>query len=274
MDLMGMVNGLGYLDDANPLTPAACLMAYKLIDFFNRLRWPESVAVDLNRLSVLAKCSSTKTALRARDELVERGVLIVVRKGKKNSPSVYRLADLSRFYVKNTQNPVLNTGENPAGNPAPNMGENPGNINILYKTIPDQTCVEEDDEDEAFSRACAHARGPILSAYKAAFGRDATPAELDSLTVLAVNTGMEQMMRSAIDMAALASPRNPVAYIRSLIVDWDSEYISTPEELDQHMYLTRAASGKVAWVSSVDAAQEKQAAFERRKAAHQARRRA
>ena len=274
MDLMGMVKGLGYLDDADPLTPAACLMAYKLIDFFNRLRWPETVAVGLDRLSVLAKCSSTKTALRARDELVERGVLIVVRKGKKNSPSVYRLADLSECCVKNTQNPAGNPGQNPAGNPGQNPAGNPGHINILYKTIPDQTGFEEDEEDEAFSRACAHARGPILAAYKAAFGRAATPAELDALTTLAVNLGMLPLMSSAIDMAAKASPRHPVAYIRSLIADWSAEYISTVEELEQHLYLTRAASGQVSWVSSADAAREKTSAFERRKAAHQARRQA
>lgn len=267
MDLMGMVNGLGYLDDANPLTPAACLMAYKLIDFCNRLRWPESVAVDLNRLSVLAKCSSTKTALRARDELVERGVLIVVRKGKKNSPSVYRLADLSRFYVKNTQNPVGNMGENPAGNPAPNMGENPGNINILYKTIPDQTCVEEDDEDDAYSRACACARPSISAAYTAAFGRAATPAEMDALSALAVNLGMQQLMQSAIESAARAAARNPVAYIRLLLAEWADQYIHTPAELEQHQYLSRCVSGHARrGMSEEEALAELEAAYQRRRA--------
>lgn len=267
MDLMGMVNGLGYLDDANPLTPAACLMAYKLIDFFNRLRWPESVAVDLNRLSVLAKCSSTKTALRARDELVERGVLIVVRKGKKNSPSVYRLADLSGFCVKNARNMGENPARNMGVNPTLNTGENPGNINILYKTIPDQTDFDDEEEDDAFSRACACARPSISAAYTAAFGRAATPAELDTLSTLAVNLSMQQLMQSAIESAARAAARNPVAYIRLLLAEWADQYIHTPAELEQHQYLSRCVSGHARrGMSEEEALAELEAAYQRRRA--------
>lgn len=107
MNLMSMVNGLNRLDDTNPLSPTAFTLAVKLIDLFNGLRWADSVAIDLNRMSVLAKCSPGKTAIRARDELISRGILIVVRKGKKGSPAIYRMNDLEKFRGLNPVNPPL-----------------------------------------------------------------------------------------------------------------------------------------------------------------------
>ena len=110
MNLMGMVNGLNRMDDTRPFSPTAFTLAVKLIDLFNRLQWGDSVAVDLERMRLMAKCTSRHTAIRARDELIERGVLIVVVKGKKGSPSAYGMADL-QFGAT--------SAPNPAPNPAP-----------------------------------------------------------------------------------------------------------------------------------------------------------
>ena len=107
---MGMVNGLNRMDDTRPFSPTAFTLAVKLIDLFNRLQWADSVAVDLERMRLMAKCTSRHTAIRARDELIERGVLIVVVKGKKGSPSAYGMVDL-QFSAP--------SAPNPAPNPAP-----------------------------------------------------------------------------------------------------------------------------------------------------------
>ena len=115
---MGMVNGLNRMDDTRPFSPTAFTLAVKLIDLFNRLQWADSVAVDLERMRLMAKCTSRHTAIRARDELIERGVLIVVVKGKKGSPSAYGMADL-QFGASSAPNPAPNPALNPAPNPAP-----------------------------------------------------------------------------------------------------------------------------------------------------------
>ena len=128
MNLMDMVNGLNRMDDTNPFSPTAFLLAVKLIDLFNRLRWADSVAVDLERMRVMAKCSARHTTIRARDELIERGVLVLVAKGKKGLPTLYRLNDLSDFGASGALNPALN--------PAPIID------NTTYyqeKTIKDET---------------------------------------------------------------------------------------------------------------------------------------
>lgn len=65
------------------------LMYFKLLNVFNRAGWPETVQVDVVRLMVMVN-GSKEVALRARDRLVEAG-LIGYRKGKKGNPSAYHL---------------------------------------------------------------------------------------------------------------------------------------------------------------------------------------
>ena len=103
MNLMEMVNGLNRLDDRQPFSPGAFLLAVKMIDLMNRLYWPETVTVDLARMGVMGKLASRNAVVGARDELVERGVLEIVSKGKKGSPTVYRLMDLSGFGSRGKQ---------------------------------------------------------------------------------------------------------------------------------------------------------------------------
>lgn len=104
MNLMDMFNGLNRLDDLQPFSPGAYLLAVKLIHLLNGLFWPEQVSIDLGRMGVMAKCSSRSATLCARDELLARGVLILVSRGKKGSPSVYRMADLPALCLKDGQN--------------------------------------------------------------------------------------------------------------------------------------------------------------------------
>ena len=104
MNLMDMVNGLNRMDDVQPFSPGAFMLAAKIIDLLNRLYWPDTVAIDTNRMSVMAKCSSRNATLNARNELIDRGVLVIVSKGKKGSPSTYRLANLTKYCSQDKPN--------------------------------------------------------------------------------------------------------------------------------------------------------------------------
>lgn len=170
MNLMDMVNGLNRLDDLQPFSPGAFLLAVKMIDLLNGLFWPDTVAIDTNRLSVMAKCSSRNATLNARNELIDRGVLTIVSKGKKGSPSVYRLADLSELRSRNKPNPEPNTaygmkneqqadriGTESGTKSGPNREPNQGHIN---RPIQDSTYTRQDGHTQpptATRDTCARA---------------------------------------------------------------------------------------------------------------------
>lgn len=229
MNLMSMVNGLNRMDDTNPFSATAFLLAIKMIDLFNRLLWADSVAVDLTRMSLMTKCSSKATVLRARDELVERGVIEIVRKGKKGTPTIYRLNDLSRFGSNIEQNPVLNPVLNPIPNPVP--------INIQDNNIYRLRDTEEEDEEDEFSRACKVVEQKAPIAYFKAFGAEATPEEINRMVVLMANLHLEEVCEEAIRDTAMAAPRNRMAYLSKLCADWHEAWIRTKEDLDEHRML-------------------------------------
>lgn len=93
MDLMSMVLGFNRMDNIQPFSASAYLLGMKLIDLLNGLFWPDAVTIDTSRMSVMARCSK-HTAINARDELIARGVLMIVSTGKKGTPSTYRMVDL------------------------------------------------------------------------------------------------------------------------------------------------------------------------------------
>lgn len=239
MNLMGMVNGLNRMDDTNPFSPTAFLLAVKLIDLFNRLFWADSVAVDLNRMGVMAKCSSKATITRARDELVERGVLVIVRKGKKGTPTTYRMNDLSVYCSKNEQypgtNPVPNSEQYPEQYPGTNPVPNSVPI-IRQDNNTDTTRHFEVDEGEGdgFDARVRDVREVVATSFMNWFGTPATPAELNDVSVLFVNKHLEQLADRVIRMAAQAAPNNRFAYIRTLATSLYGDYIRTEEDLDDH----------------------------------------
>ena len=197
MNLMGMVNGLNRMDDTKPFSPAAFTLAVKLIDLFNRLQWAEAVAVDLDRMRLMAKCTSRHTAIRARDELIERGVLTVVVKGKKGSPSSYGMADL-QFGAFSAPNPALN----PALNPAP--------INIKDKTISSSSGFLDDDE----ALAIVEAHSQALDAAERA-GFPTATATQDRIVALVAEYGLEWVL-TAIDRCVDQS-NNKIKYLEAIL---------------------------------------------------------
>ena len=231
MNLMSMVNGLNRMDDTNPFSATAFLLAVKLIDLFNRLYWADSVAVDLQRMGVMARCSSKATITRARDELVERGVLVIVRKGKKGTPTTYRMNDISGYCSKNEQYPGTNPVQNPEQYPVPIIRQD------NMQDVTRRNGFEDDDEGDAFSRACAKARTIIPAAYRQSYGENITPAELDRMVIVVANRNLEAVCEQAVRQAAQASPKNRLAYFTALCSDWGSACIRTKDELEEHQML-------------------------------------
>lgn len=74
----------------SPLPIAAQLMWYKLMQFCNGLRWPETFQLDTARLSALMVGSSKHTVIEARRALIEAGFL-EFKPGSKKCPSTYKL---------------------------------------------------------------------------------------------------------------------------------------------------------------------------------------
>lgn len=74
----------------SPLPIAAQLMWYKLMQFCNGLRWPETFQLDTASLSVLMVGSSKHTVIEARRALIEAGFL-EFKPGSKKCPSTYKL---------------------------------------------------------------------------------------------------------------------------------------------------------------------------------------
>ena len=74
----------------SPLPIAAQLMWYKLMQFCNGLRWPETFQLDPARLSELMVGSSKHTVIEARRALIEAGFL-EFKPGSKKCPSTYKL---------------------------------------------------------------------------------------------------------------------------------------------------------------------------------------
>ncbi len=103
MSYVERLNAFNQWLECNYLPGNAQLMFYKLLYVFNRAGWPEMVRIDANRLMLMIDAETKKTVYRARDKLVEAG-WITYEKGKKGSPTIFRLVDTQircNHYTKN-----------------------------------------------------------------------------------------------------------------------------------------------------------------------------
>ena len=93
MDFIREVNAFERWLETNHLPMLAQLLWYKLFMLNNRAGWCEWIQVDNQRLMVLMGVESKNTFLRARDKLVEAGI-VAYQKGKKGSPNRYKISSL------------------------------------------------------------------------------------------------------------------------------------------------------------------------------------
>lgn len=90
MNYMPELNAFAERMRRNPLSNNAQLLWYKLMDTANRLHWPETFQLDNVRLIGLLNVKSKNTAVAARQELVDDGLLEFIA-GAKGKPSVYKM---------------------------------------------------------------------------------------------------------------------------------------------------------------------------------------
>ena len=72
------------------LTDKAVVLYWQMVSMFNACGWKQWIGVDTARLMAMIHETNKTTVYRARDKLVNAG-LIAYRKGHKGKPSVYRL---------------------------------------------------------------------------------------------------------------------------------------------------------------------------------------
>ena len=90
MTYIDRVNDFNLWLESNSLAASSQLMYYKLLHVFNRAGWPKYVQVDNRRMMLMIDAVTEKAAIRARDRLVEAG-LIGYERGKKGCPNRYFL---------------------------------------------------------------------------------------------------------------------------------------------------------------------------------------
>jgi len=89
--------------ETNYLPAPSQLLWYKLLMLCNRAGWAEWVTVDNLRLMGLIQAGSVNTFLRARDALIDCG-LVDYQKGRKGSPNRYKMRSVSSSKIDvNTQ---------------------------------------------------------------------------------------------------------------------------------------------------------------------------
>lgn len=81
----------------NPLSPLAQLLWFKLMCVANRERWPDSIIVSNEELTVLLSVAQRNTVAKARKELAEAGY-IDYTPGHKGSPGKYSIRSLCPRY--------------------------------------------------------------------------------------------------------------------------------------------------------------------------------
>lgn len=77
-----------------PLPTTAQLLWYKLMAFANRQHWPEWFSVDNDRLTAILGAGSDQTVRKARQQLIDAGLLIY-EKGVKKKPGRYKLVSIA-----------------------------------------------------------------------------------------------------------------------------------------------------------------------------------
>ena len=84
------INAFNVYLDSNYLPQNAQLLWFRLIHLFNKCGWKEWVQIDTFRLMSLLGVQSQNAVFRARDALINAG-LLSYNKGRKGHPNRYRM---------------------------------------------------------------------------------------------------------------------------------------------------------------------------------------
>lgn len=100
-------------------------------------------------------------------------------------------------------------------------------------------------EDERFDGRLDSAQSAVRLAYLDAFGREALPAEVESIVRAAVISGTVEVAGEAVRRAAQHGARSVVPYVKTLLDQWAREGVKTVDELTDYEFQTDIEEGRL-----------------------------
>ena len=100
-------------------------------------------------------------------------------------------------------------------------------------------------EDERFDGRLDSAQSAVRAAYRDAFGREALPAEVESIVRAAVISGTVEVAGEAVRRAAQHGARSVVPYVKTLLDQWAREGVSTVDELTDYEFRADIEEGRL-----------------------------
>lgn len=239
------------------LSASEQLLWHALIHLMNQRAngsdWPEGFVSIPNARILFYAPFGEDTLTSARNRLKQRGLIDYIP-GKKNKQAPqYKMsyfgAELSTGHAQDvgslpekSGNASGNTSGNIRGNAQGNAQGNPqGNpygINVNLYGNPNRNPCEDEDIRLVLIRAGTEA-------YREHFGKEPAAAEIAGMAKTMAGTGMDgELLTEAIKIAAEAGAAHPVMYVRTLLRDWNREYVLTEDDLTEYLYLKDACEGK------------------------------
>lgn len=206
--------------------------------------WPEDfISIPNNRLLALVPFSENKIP-ELRNKLKQAG-LIDFRAGDRNKRAaaykiLYMTSELSTGNAQNADGyhkicdkTGCNTGNKTGCNNGNKTGCNNGNLYVNQNVTPNETMHTDDDDAAAAEyRARAAMEERVRDTFRQEMGRDALPAEVRSIMLVAINSSMEEeLVVQAIAKSAVMHARNPAAYVIEIIREWNRKGIRTVYDL-------------------------------------------
>lgn len=155
------------------------------------------------------------------------------------------------YPVKPDYSPYNRAGNSPSNRAGNSPSNRPNIYTKLYGETYTETGYSEDveDDEEAASSAYAHEAEPeedpiphrpqrmmaLQSAYSRAFGKLASPAELERLLTFCHISGMpDQMAAKAMEIAAGNGPKNAIGYTLTILQDWKEHHVFQPHQIGEY----------------------------------------
>lgn len=123
-------------------------------------------------------------------------------------------------------------------------GTNSANADNKNKNKNKKDIIDDDDDDDDDIRAREDA-AVVDRAFRKHFSREPTRTEIRHILQIATLTETPlPLIEEAIRIAAQNGARTPALYVRKLLRQWSEEWIRTPEELQEYLFMWDAASGR------------------------------
>lgn len=273
------INAIMELAAEQELSANEQLVYHALMHVFNKRacgnQWPDGYIKISNKALMYYLPISEDAMSRARNQLVQHGLLLYEKGSRNSSAPLYQLIYPTQLLARaGYQQPAVDDVDDAdvyphtAGKPA---GKTAGNSADIYyntftqnlnKTLPvakSSSSIAREDDDELFQ--------VVQEGFRHEFGRCATPAEQIAIVKDARMHGMPaEVVRLAIKTASSYGARNVAQYVRMILADWDNHFVTDALDAQDYMYeheLQKPNNG-MEWL--LDPEEERQNGDKRRRA--------